>query len=65
MDIGKFIYLIVAIVVCVIVLPVAISSINASLGNYTAIQQTLLLLVPTLLVIVIVVAIVVSMKFKK
>lgn len=49
--IGSLIGIIVVVIVSVILIPVTITSINESAGNYTSTQQSLLNLIPTLLVV--------------
>jgi len=51
MSTGSIISVVIGIVVAVIMIPVAITQITASSGNYTGTQSTLLNLVPTLLVV--------------
>jgi len=49
--VGNLIYGVVGIVIAITIIPIASGAITASLGNYTATEQTLLKLVPTLLVV--------------
>jgi uncharacterized membrane protein YciS (DUF1049 family) len=66
-EIGNIIYYIVGIVIAVAIIPVAITSINDSKGNYTASQQSLLDLVPLMLVIALIVGalVVAGLKLKQ
>jgi len=65
--IGTLITFVIGIVIAVIVIPIAITEIDASAGNYSSSQQSLLNLVPLLLVVGLLIGAVVvaGLKMKK